>query len=415
MHETLHYVQGDSIKEDNLMKREDFKVTKWLPVFIGAIILMLIYKTIDNIGQITSAIGNFLIVISPLLYGILFTYFILKPHMAIERLFKKAKWKLIAKHARGITTILIFIFLLGLVILIFSFIVPIIISNVVSLANLIESSIPTIVQFLTNLPEGSIWANLNLADAIKNYSGTIIQAILNPEGIGQVTQGIMGFVGGIFSLIMGLVISLYILLDRDRIMLLAKRLNYAIFKREDRVQRTEKYFKQIHEVLLTFIASKGLDSLINFAVATIILSVFGVPYALLLGLVMGVFNFIPYLGSLISAFVISFITLITTNVSTAIYVLICMLIFHQLDGNFIEPRIMKSSLKINPILVIIAVVIGGAYMGIIGMFLAVPIAVIIKQLLLEYLSHKEAEKAAADANAAAAEIEAESGNDINPS
>jgi len=63
-----------------------------------------------------------------------------------------------------------------------------------------------------------------------------------------------------------------------------------------------------------------------------------------------------------------------------------------MDGNYIEPRIMKSSLKISPILVIIAVVIGGAYMGIVGMFLAVPITVIIKQILIEYIDHTEAEK-----------------------
>ena len=215
---------------------------------------------------------------------------------------------------------------------------------------------------------------------------------MNPDGLGQVAQGIMGFVGGIFSLIMGLVISLYILLDRARILLFAQRLNTAVFKREGRINKATKYMAQINKVLLTFIASKGLDSLINFAVATTILYIFGVPYALLLGLIAGAFNFIPYLGSIISAFIISIITLITADINTAVYVLICMLIFHQIDGNFIEPRIMKSSLKINPILVIIAVVIGGAYLGIVGMFLAVPIAVIAKELLIEYMDSTGAEK-----------------------
>jgi predicted PurR-regulated permease PerM len=72
--------------------------------------------------------------------------------------------------------------------------------------------------------------------------------------------------------------------------------------------------------------------------------------------------------------------------------MIALLVFHQLDGNYIEPRIMKSSLKISPILVIIAVVIGGAYFGIVGMFLAVPVAVIIKQILNEYITYTETEK-----------------------
>ena len=358
---------------------------------------MLIYKTIDNIGQITSAIGNFLFVISPLLYGVLFTYFLLIPHRAVENFLKKSKIKFISNHARGITTIIIFLILICVIVLVLSFVLPIVIDNIISLANSVPGYISTILEYFDSLPADSIWINLDLANTIRNSSGDIINTLVNPDGIGQVAQGVMGFVGGIFSLIMGLVISLYILLDRDRIQLLFRRINSAIFKREDRINRTSRYMAQIHKVLLTFIASKGLDSLINFAVATTILYIFNVPYALLLGLIMGAFNFIPYLGSLISAFIISLITLITTDINTAIYVLICMLIFHQLDGNFIEPRIMKSSLKINPILVIIAVVIGGAYLGIVGMFLAVPIAVIMKQLLLEYLAHKEAEKESADA------------------
>ena len=374
------------------MKRPEIEWRRWIPISIIVVILMLIYKTIDNIGQITSALGNFLFVIAPLLYGVLFTYFLLIPHRALERLLKKAKLKFISNHARGVSTIFIFVLLLVIIILVLSFVVPIVIDNIVSLANSIPGYLSTVIDYLTNLPADSILANFDIASIIKNSSGDIINTLMNADGIGQVAQGVMGFVGGIFSLIMGLVISLYMLLDRDKILDFFKRLNGTIFRSGDRAHRIEKYMIQINKVLLTFIASKGLDSLINFVAATTILYLWGVPYALLLGLIAGVFNFIPFIGSIISAFIISAITLITCGVSTALYVLLCLLLFHQLDGNFIEPRIMKSSLKINPILVIIAVVIGGAYLGIVGMFLAVPIAVMIKQILVEYMAAHEVEK-----------------------
>jgi len=266
---------------------------------------------------------------------------------------------------------------------------PIIFSNVVSFAESVPGYLSTIMEYFEDLPEDSIWNTLDIANIINSYSGDILQTVVNAEGIGQVAQGVMGFVGGIFSVIMGIVISLYILLERERISEYMHRLNRAVFKREDRINKTIKYFTQINKVLLTFIASKGLDSIINFVVATTILLIFNVPYPYLLGLIAGVFNFIPYIGSIISAFIISIIALIACDLRTAIYVMICLLIFHQMDGNFIEPRIMKSSLKISPILVIIAVVIGGAYLGIVGMFLAVPIAVIIKQILQEYITHTE--------------------------
>ena len=371
------------------MRKAGTEWRKWIPISIIVIILMLIYKTIDNIDQITSGIGNFLSVISPLLFGILFTYFLFIPHRALERLFSKSKLKFFAKRARGFSTIIIFVLLLLIIVLVLSFIVPIVVENVISLANSIPGYISTILEYFDNLPPDSIWMNFDIANTIRNSSGDLLNTLMNPDGIGQVAQGVMGFVGGIFSLIMGLVISLYMLLDRDRILAFFRRLNNAVFKRKDRARRSATYMVQVNKVLLTFIASKGLDSLINFTVATTILFIFQVDYALLLGLIAGAFNFIPFLGSIISAVIISTITLITGGVNTAVYVLISLLVFHQLDGNFIEPRIMKSSLKISPILVIITVVIGGAYFGIVGMFLAVPIAVMIKQILLEYVAAHE--------------------------
>ena len=374
------------------MKKTDFERAKWIPICIIAVILMVIYKTIDNIGQITSAIGNFLFIISPLLYGILFSYFLYIPHHTIEGLLARVKITFISKHARGFSTIVIFIVLACIVFVILSFVLPVVFSSIIDLANSIPGYISTALEYFDNLPADSIWVNLDIANTLQTYSGDLLHTLVNPAGIAQVASGIMSFAGGIFSLIMGLVISLYILLDRDKIAVFFKRLNTAVFKREDRANRSIKYFSQINKVLFTFIASKGLDSLINFVVSTTVLLIFGVPYALLLGLVAGLFNFIPYIGSIISAFVMGVITLITCDLSTAIKVMICLLVFHQIDGNYIEPRIMKSSLKINPILVIIAVVVGGAYFGIVGMFLAVPFAVIIKQILLEYIASTEKEK-----------------------
>jgi predicted PurR-regulated permease PerM len=350
---------------------------------------MLIYKTIDNIAQITTTIGVFLGVISPLLLGIIFAYFLYIPHHLLERVIKKIKIEFIAKHSRGVTTIIVFVILLILLILILSFVIPILFANLVDLATSIPEYIISIMDYFDNLPADSIYADFNLSDAIRTYTNDLVNMVINIENIELAAQGVISFLGGLFSTIMGLVISLYLLLDRDRIFAFFRRLNIAIFKSELKRHKMTKYVGQINNVLLTFITSKGLDSVINFIVATAVLLIFGVQYALLLGLIAGAFNFIPYIGSIISALIISLLTLITSGVDTAIYVLICLLIFNQIDGNYIEPRIMKSSLKISPILVIVAVVIGGAYFGIVGMFLAVPIAVIIKQIMLEYMTIAE--------------------------
>ena len=141
----------------------------------------------------------------------------------------------------------------------------------------------------------------------------------------------------------------------------------------------------INKVLFTFISGKGLDSLINFTAVTAILLILGVPYALLLGLIAGLANFIPYLGSLFAVLFIALITLITGGPTQAFWTLIFLLMFQQTDANFIEPKIMSHHLKISPALVVFSIIVGGAYFGLIGMFLAVPIATILKQILMEYI------------------------------
>jgi len=372
------------------LKKGSFERAKWIPIFIIAVVLMLIYKTIDNIGQITSAIWEFLLVISPLMYGILFTYFLYRPHQVLEKLIKKIRPRFIARYARGITTIIIFLLVICLVVLILSFLLPIIISNLISLGTAIPDYVNVTLEYIDNLPDTAFWADIDIAGAVNEFSGTLLQNVMSQGAIEQVFQEIMNFAGGVFSAILGLVISLYILLDRERIAAFFKRLNNAVFKQNERAMKAEKYVSLTNKVLFAFIAGKGLDSIINLIVVTSVLLIFGVPYAFLFGVIAAMFNFIPYIGSLISVVSISIVALITTDLSVAIPTIICLIIFQQLDGNYIEPRIMRSSLKINPIIVIIAVIIGGAYMGVVGMFLAVPIAAVIKQIIIEYISSREA-------------------------
>ncbi|MCL2221605.1 MAG: AI-2E family transporter [Oscillospiraceae bacterium] len=371
------------------MNKDNFDKAKWVPIIITAVILMLIWYALGNVGLITSIILQFFSVIAPLLYGILFAYFIYPPHHAVEKLLKKVKIRFISSRARGFSTIIIFILLLILIVVIVSFVIPILFTSTVNLANSIPIYVTELLNYLDNLPSESFWADFDIAGTINAFSSQLMVTILNAEGLGQAAGAVIGFAGGLFSIVLGLIISLYILMDRDRISEFFLRLNSAIFKSESRRVRSARYFGQVNKVLFTFIASKGLDSLINFVVATTVLLIFDVPYSLLLGLIAGAFNFIPFIGSFFSAVLISLIALVTRDVGVALPVAIALIVFNQLDANYIEPRIMKSSLKISPILVIVAVVAGGAYFGIVGMFLAVPLTVVIKQLVLEYIDSTE--------------------------
>ena len=369
--------------------RTKYERAKWMPIFFLVVILMLIYHTLSNFTGVIAEISRFMSVIAPLLYGVLFSYFLYIPHHFFEKLLCKTKVGFLVKKAKLFATLIVFVLLVAIIAVIISFVIPIIFTSVIDLAN----SIPAYTTFITNLvdtiPADGFWSDIGIIENLTQNAENMLSSAFNTSTIEQFAMGIISFASDLLNLVLGLVISLYILLERERIVDFLRGLSKALFTSEKRRTRVNRYVHQINKTLFTFIASKGLDSIINIIVVTTILLIFNVPYALLLGLMAGVFNFIPYLGSLIAVITITLITLITGGVEHALMVVIPLFIFQQVDGNFIEPRIMKSSLKISPILVIIAVVAGGAYFGVVGMFLAVPIAVIIKQILIEYINSGE--------------------------
>ena len=141
-------------------------------------------------------------------------------------------------------------------------------------------------------------------------------------------------------------------------------------------------------IFFKFIASQFLDAIIVGILVTIALSIMGVKYAPLLGFFIGLFNMIPYFGAIIAVGISVLITAITGGISQAIWMLIVVIILQQIDANIINPKIVGKSLEISPLLVILAVTIGGAYFGILGMFLAVPVIAVLKIFVEDYVNFK---------------------------
>lgn len=364
--------------------KNDKTVMRWFPIFIIGVLLIIVYKTIDNIDQVVSIIGQFLKVVSPFLFGILICYFLYRPCKRLEEAYAGVKVKFIAKRARVLSVLSVYLIVLLLIILFVMFIVPILVTSLLDLASNIPLYYQYVLDFINNLPATT---GLDISATLADFTNNTLSQLFNPALVEQLTKSVIGFANGIINILMSLIVSLYILVDRDNIANFFKKLTNTFFNEKSHKQMN-KYLKQINEVLFTFIASKGLDALINWIMTTTILLVFNAKYAFLLGILAGLASFIPYLGSLIGVIFISLLTLLTSGLGTTIKVAISLIIFQQIDGNVIEPKIMGSTLKISPILVILSVILGGAYFGVMGMFLAVPITTILKQLLLEYMDSK---------------------------
>ncbi len=365
-----------------IMKKKSNNWTKWLYWFTFAVAIIIIYKTLDNFSEIKQWSANFLGIIMPFIIGIIISYILYIPVRNLEKLIKKVKF--LRNKARVISVILMYIITAIIIVITINYIVPIICRSVVDFVNNFQGYYTIITNKINELPDDSFIKNETFTNAIKNIGEINIAEHVNMEKITKYAQGAISIATGIFNFFVSLIVSAYILLERAEIIGFARRLLGAIFEK-DTCKKIGKYFNRTNEIFLKFLASQLLDAIVVGVLTSIAMSILGVKYAVLLGVMIGIFNMIPYFGAIIAVVIATIITCITGGFSQAIWMVIIITILQQIDANIINPKIVGESLKISPLLVIFAVTIGGAYFGILGMFLAVPVVAVLKVFVSDYI------------------------------
>lgn len=184
--------------------------------------------------------------------------------------------------------------------------------------------------------------------------------------------GFMKTVHTLFDLVLAMIIAYYILKDAEYF----KNLSLSLVPRKWR-NGLIGTFREINGVLSKFIQGQLLTALIIGTLETIGLFIVGVKYPLILGMIGGVANIIPYFGPFIGAIPAVAVALIESPVK-ALWTVIAFVIVQQLDNGFISPKIIEGRLGLHPVTTILAVLVGGEFFGIVGMLVSVPIAAIVK-------------------------------------
>lgn len=368
------------------------KFTKWLYWFTFALALIIVYKTLDNITEIRNWISNFFNIIMPFIVGIIIAYILYIPARKLETLFKKAKKvKIVSNRARGLSVIIVYILAILIIAITITYVVPIVSSSIVDFVNNFQGYYNTIMDKINNLPDDALIKNEIITNNIKKLGEINIAEYINIQQITKYAQGALSIATGIFNFFVSLIVSAYILLERTEIIKFAKRLSGAIFEKET-FNKIGIYFNRTNEIFLKFLASQLVDAIVVGILTSIAMSLLGVKYAVLLGIMIGLFNMIPYFGAIIAIIVATIITFITGGFSQAIWMVIITTILQQIDANIINPKIVGESLKISPLLVVFAVTVGGAYFGVLGMFLAVPVVAVLKVLIGDYIDYKDSKR-----------------------
>lgn len=360
-------------------------ISKWIGPFIFALLLMVTFRIVNNFDAILETIGNFFSIISPFIIAIVIAYFLNVPCTKIADLIRKfSKNTFLARRSRGISVLIIYISLIFIISTALSYVVPIIVVNITELINLIPMFYQSAIAFIGELQldfidTDQIMSNFNL-DAILAGIGS------NVASIGQYAAVVTS---GIINTFLSVIISIYVLLYKDTLMELAGRIVRLVIRKESSFNSVKSYLHTSNEIFYKFIYTQFLDACILGTLATIMLTLLGVQYALTLGILLGVCNMIPYFGSIFASVLTTIITIFTGGPAMGAITGMSLMVLQQIDGNIIGPRLMGNSLRLNPIWIILSITVGGAYFGVVGMFVSVPIAAMLKLVLNNFMEAYE--------------------------
>lgn len=358
----------------------------YIAVFIIGVLLIAVYKTFDNFGIIIDWVKKLFKILSPFGWGFAFALLLYPFCIKLEKLMHKCSNAFIRKNRRGFSVAATFIVLIGILGIIIYFMIPPLIKNIGDFVYQIPGLIERMTDYINSLDIVSI--DLDYLEKLVSVDN--IMKYVKFESINQYASGVMGFSTAFVNVFMGLIISVYILLDRDRLKSAAKRF-LKIAVREKTYNKASRYVKMATEFVYKYLYCLIIDAVVVFVLSFIVLTLLKVKYAHIFALLLGTFNLIPYFGAIIATALTAIVTCFTASFIKGIWVAVALIILQQIDANVIQPNLVNNSFSIKPFWVIFAILVGGGFFGIAGILLAVPTAALIKTLLCEYMDKKEAE------------------------
>lgn len=331
-------------------------------------------------------IGHFLSVVAPFIVGFFISY-IIKPMVRFfEKILDKIKKGKLIKLKMIIGVILSYIIVVGAITILIVYIFPQLKASAADLSQAVKNGYSYLTNHLDEFNEMIPFINLgtimeyiknNLLDNIVKNSSTIVP---------YVYQLSSSFFGIIYNTFMGLVISIYMVIDGKSLAGACQRIVYALCPKGkgDTVWNT---IRQCNHIFNGFLFGKMIDSLIIGILCFIIMNVLHLPYSLLMSLIVGITNMIPYFGPIIGA-IPGVLMYLFIDPKLSLIFAIMILVLQQFDGLYLGPKILGDLTGIKPLWVIFGVTVGGAYFGALGMFLGVPTVAVIMYLVNLFLDKK---------------------------
>ncbi|MCC8129104.1 MAG: AI-2E family transporter [Clostridiales bacterium] len=220
-----------------------------------------------------------------------------------------------------------------------------------------------------------------LAETLLPGLQSLVEQLGTDSLVGGLFSGVVTVVNGVTNFVLGLIVSVYLLADKERMLALSKKLLYAIAGTE-RGNRVLEELRKTNRIFGGFITGKLVDSLIMGILCFIGSSLLRLPYALLVSVVVGVTNIIPFFGPFLGAIPCALLILLTDPIK-CVYFIIFILALQQFDGNILGPRILGNTTGVSPFGVLFAIIFFGGVFGFVGTIIGVPLFAILSSLVGE--------------------------------
>ena len=357
----------------------------WYIVALVAIIAI-IFLMIANWGVVLAVIGKFLTILMPFILGFFFACFINPLVKRVHSLLNRMKPGKGAKIKKAFSVIISYVVVIGVITVLLIYIIPQIKESIGELGNTIQDGYQYMITHQKELNEKIPFIGLGGGiEYIKEFAYKKIMSN-GSEILPYVYHVSSSLLTTSYNVLMGLVISIYIILDMKKLKRSARKVVYALSpkKKEQEVWQT---MKQCSHIFNEFLIGKMIDSLIIGILCLIAMSILKLPYALLLSLIVCITNMIPYFGPIIGA-IPGVMIYLFIDIRYAFIFALMILILQQFDGLYLGPKILGDQTGIKPLWVIFGITVGGAYFGVMGMFLGVPVVAVIMYLLQLFLDKK---------------------------
>ena len=354
-------------------------------VLSGAIVFYFIVK---NLGNILESISVFTRMMTPFIYGFVIAYLLKNPMSYIEKIYEKLiknqkRKKLVRGLSLATTMLLAILLLLGFI----SIIVP-------QLAD-------SITIFVNNLPDYMENGNRLLKDTIQkaNIDSKIIKQVFEvwkvlvsktseivSNMLPYAINGVLSFSGKVVNIVVGIVVAIYFLAGKEKFTAQIKKITISIFSDKASNYMIEKS-KMINTVFSKYISGQLTDAAVLGIICFISMSVFKMPYALLVSMIVTVTNIIPIIGPFIGAVPSIFIISVVSG-PKALGFAVLILVLQQIDGNILVPKIVGDSTGLSGFWVFLAIFIGGGLFGITGVILGVPTMAVSYNIIKEIVEQR---------------------------